>query len=316
LRRAWLAAPYLIAGRSGPARGKAPMQGPAQPSHYRFKLGAFEITTLSDGAVVLDGPHPIFGNNQSAAKVQKYAEANLLPRTKHQISFTPVIVNTGATVVLFDSGNGGNGFVPRPAAGRLAEAIRAAGFDAGQIDVVAVTHCHPDHIGGLMEGGKPAFPNARLAIGEAEFAFWSAPERLSGETEGMAKLTQSNIVPLKDKMTLLKPDGEVAPGIRAVGAFGHTPGHTAYHIESEGKRLLLWGDICNHPVFSLQKPDWHVSFDMDKQKAVETRRKLFDMVATDRIPFTGYHFPFPAVGFVEKKAAGYRYVPATYQLAV
>ena len=133
-------------------------------------------------------------------------------------------------------------------------------------------------------------------IGETEYQFWSAPERLSGPTEGPAKLVASNVTPLKDKMSFIKDGAEVAGGIRAMAAFGHTPGHMAFHIESGGKRLLLGADFCNHYVLSLQRPDWEVRFDADKAKAAETRKKLLDMLAADRIPFTSYHMPFPARG--------------------
>ena len=101
----------------------------------------------------------------------------------------------------------------------------------------------------------------------------------------------------------------------AIAAFGHTPGHMAYHIESAGRRLLLWADASNHYVLSVQQPDWHVCFDMDKEAAVATRQRLFDMANAERIPVTGYHMPFPAVGFVDKTAdGGYRWVQASYQL--
>ncbi len=115
-------------------------------------------------------------------------------------------------------------------------------------------------------------------------------------------------------MTFLNDQGEVVSGIRAMAAPGHTPGHMAFHIESEGKRLLLGADFCNHYVLSLQRPDWEVRFDADKAKAAETRKKMLDMIAADRIPFTSYHMPFPSVGYVEKAGEGYRYVPATYQM--
>ena len=152
-------------------------------------------------------------------------------------------------------------------------------------------------------------------IGETEYGFWSAPERMSGPTENAAKLVAANVTPFKDKMTFLKNEGEVVPGIRALDAAGHTPGHMAYHIESDGKRLLLGADFCNHYVLSLQRPDWEVRFDADKATAAATRMKYLDMLAADRIPFTSYHMPFPSVGFVEKSAdGGYRFVPATYQL--
>ena len=124
----------------------------------------------------------------------------------------------------------------------------------------------------------------------------------------------ANVTPFREKMTFLADGGEVAPGIRAVAAPGHTPGHMGFHLESEGRRLLIGADFCNHYVLSLQRPDWVVKFDADKEQAARTRKTLLDMIATDRIPFTGYHMPFPAVGFVEKAGEGYRYVPASYQL--
>ncbi|MBI4184726.1 MAG: MBL fold metallo-hydrolase [Proteobacteria bacterium] len=304
-------APLAGAAVPRPARAAAPMLGAAHPTHYRFKLGAFEITTIWDGAVGLAGPHPIFGNDQPAAEVQKLAEEARLPKDRMAISFTPVMVNTGRELVMFDSGNGAG---RRPNAGRLAASLGSAGFSPDQVDVVVVTHCHGDHIGGLMEGGKPLFANARYVIGRVEYDFWSARERADGPVATNAKLVQSNVVPLAPKMTFLEPEGEVAGGIRAVGAYGHTPGHMAFHLESEGKRFLIWADTSNHYVASVGRPDWHVSFDMDKAMAVATRRRILDMAATDRLPVTGYHMPFPAVGFVERKDTGYRWLPASYEL--
>jgi glyoxylase-like metal-dependent hydrolase (beta-lactamase superfamily II) len=116
-------------------------------------------------------------------------------------------------------------------------------------------------------------------------------------------------------MTFVKDGGDVVAGIRSIEAFGHTPGHCAWNVESAGKRIVIGGDFCNHYVLSLRYPDWHVSFDMDKDMGVATRKRMLDMLSTDRVPFTSYHMPFPAVGFVEKGADGdYRFVPATYQM--
>jgi glyoxylase-like metal-dependent hydrolase (beta-lactamase superfamily II) len=304
-------APALGAGFTAPARAAAPMMGASLPEVYRFKHGDFEITTVSDGAIQLDGPHPIFGNDQTPEDVQAYAQENFLSPSRMEISFTPVIVNTGNELVVFDSGNGAG---RRPNAGKLASMLSAAGYSPDQIDVVVLTHFHPDHIGGLMEDGKSLFPNARYVIPEDEYAFWTAPDRMGSPGEGVAKLTAANVVPHAEKATFVKDGGDVVSGIRAVGAPGHTPGHTAYMIESGGKPFLLWGDVTNHYVLSLQKPDWHVVFDVDKDQAAKTRKTVLDMVATDKIPATGYHMPFPAVGYVEKSGNGYRWVPASYQL--
>jgi glyoxylase-like metal-dependent hydrolase (beta-lactamase superfamily II) len=285
---------------SGPALAAAPQIGPAAPTHYRFRLGEFEVTTISDGAVQVDGPHPIFGENVSAAEVQALAAQNFLPPDKMVIGFAPVVVNTGKELVLFDTGNG---VARRPDAGRLASMLATAGF-------------HPDHVGGLMENGQPLLPNARYVTAAAEYDFWSPKERLSGPTERVATLVQANVVPLAEKTTFIKEGAEVVSGIEALDASGHTPGHMAFHIESAGKRLVVTADTANHFVMSLQRPDWHVRFDMDKEQATASRKRIFDLIASERIPFSGYHMPFPAVGFVEKQELGYRYVPVAYQLAL
>jgi glyoxylase-like metal-dependent hydrolase (beta-lactamase superfamily II) len=301
----------LIVTDSSPVHAAAAMLGPARPTFYRFRLGAFEVTTLLDGAIQADGPHPTFGMDQTAETVQAYAEANFLPPTRVENTFAPVLVNTGAALVLFDSGNAA---ARRPGAGNLVATLRAAGYEPGQIDVVVITHMHGDHVGGLMADGAAAFPNARYATGEIEYDFWSKDERLTGPTEASAKLVRANVVPLAEKTTFLKDGSEVVPGIRGLAAFGHTPGHMAYHIESEGRRLLLWADTANHHVLSVQRPEWHVRFDLDKEMAVATRRRILDLAATDRVPVTGYHMPFPAVGFVGKAGGEYRWVAASYQL--
>lgn len=296
---------------AGLARAAAPLQGAAPASMHRYTVGGFEVTAILDFARPMEKPETIFGTNQKPEDVAALLQANFLPSDRMLNMFTPLVVNTGRELVLFDTGLG------TTAGGQLAGRLAAAGISADQIDIVVITHCHPDHIGGIATDGKPLCSNARYVIGETEYAFWSAPERLSGPTENAAKLVAANVIPFKDKMSFITDGTEVTTGIHAVTAPGHTPGHMAFHLESEGKRLLIGADFCNHYVLSLQRPDWEVRFDADKATAAATRVRLLDMLAADRIPFTSYHMPFPSVGYVDKTGdGGYRYVPATYQLTL
>jgi glyoxylase-like metal-dependent hydrolase (beta-lactamase superfamily II) len=295
-----------------PAQAAAPMLGAARPQFYRFTLGEFEVTTISDGGLQLDGPHPIFGNNRPAEEVQDYAAAHALPTDRHEISFTPTVVNTGRELVLFDTGNGAAR--REMGAGHLRERLSVAGYSPEQVDVVVITHGHPDHIGGLLEDGEPAFPNARYVVGETEHQAWLTGEGIPEGRKDNQQMYNQVVVPFEDKLTFLQPDGEVVSGIRAVNAFGHSPGQLAFHVESGGERVLLWADVANHYILAVQKPEWHVVFDHDKKAAVATRKRIFDMVATDKIPAIGYHMPFPAIGYLDTYDGGYRWVPASYQL--
>jgi glyoxylase-like metal-dependent hydrolase (beta-lactamase superfamily II) len=288
------------------------MKGVLRPSICRFRLGAFEITNILDGVSQRDGPHPLFGADQPAGVVQRHAEANRLPPTRFENSYTPTIVNTGHELVLFDTGNG----EPRRGAGlgSLRPLLDDAGYGQGDIDVVVITHCHPDHIGGLLEDGEPAFPKARIVFGEVEFASWRRGDNIPESRKETRELFMQLALPFADEASFIAPDQEVVPGIRSVEAYGHSAGHMAYHLESEGQRLLLWADVTNHYVASLQRPEWHVRVDDDKEKAIATRRRILDMVATDRLWAIGYHMPFPAVGAVERTQDGYVWLPLSYQL--
>ncbi len=298
------------------AAAKAPMAGTGMTMFRRVKLGGFEVTTVFDGFANVPRVFPVFGQNQSVETVSAHMQANFLPGDAMQIGFTPVVVNTGNELVLFDAGNGSGRGETR---GMLLNALAAAGFQPEQFDIVVVTHFHPDHVGGLVTNGAATFPNARYVTGEAENNFWTSKDIMESSDKGMqgrVKFVKDNVIPLADKFSYIKPGDDVVTGITAINAFGHTPGQMAYNIESDGKRLLLWADACNHYVASLQKPEWHVIFDMDKDAAIASRKKILDMAAADKVPATGYHMPFPAIGYVEKVGDAHRWVPMSYQLDI
>jgi glyoxylase-like metal-dependent hydrolase (beta-lactamase superfamily II) len=281
--------------------------GTQRPSIYRFKLGAFEVTNLLDGFNPGRATHPTFAGNLPAETVYAHARANKVAPDKYEHVYVNTLVNTGKERVLFDTGNGKGRDVNM---GKLPELLVQAGTTPEQIDVVVITHGHPDHINGLMTDGRPTFPNARYIFGEVEFDFWKKGENVREERKANRERFVQVAVPLADRATFVKKEGEVLSGIRAIPTFGHSPGHMSYHVESEGQRLLIWADVSNHYIFSVQQPEWYGSFDDDKDAAVATRKRVFDMVATEKLPVVGYHMPFPALGFVERAGASYRWAPA------
>ena len=312
---AGLALSPLELSRAAAETGSSQVQNPSQvenPGFHRFQFGDFEITTLSDGRRAGQAPEKIYAFEQDPKEVAALLEENLLPADRFVNSFTPVLINTGKELVLFDTGMGAGG--REAGVGKLTSALEASGYKTDDVSLVVLSHFHPDHIGGLMEDGKPAFANARYAAGQKEFDFWTDPARLDSPLKGAAELVAKNVTPLADKMTFLSEDSEVVSGIHPVAAYGHTPGHLAFRVETGGKSLMLVSDTMNHFVITLQRPEWHVSFDIDKEAAVQTRKRMFDMIATDRLPFIGYHMPFPALAYLKREGEGYRYIAETYQL--
>ena len=265
-----------------------------------FMLGDMKVTTLLAGTrTVTDDPQGIFGMNVSDEEFAEVSRRNFLPDDKGQFFFTPTVVESGSDVVLFDTGFNGEG---------IGGVLDAAGYSTDDITKVVITHMHGDHIGGLtMEDGSPTFANAGYIFGQAEYDHWSGTD-----SDGF----KNKIAPLAEKATFVGDGASVASGITGMGAFGHTPGHMVYMLDSGGQQVLLMADTANHYVWSLAYPDWEVRFDMDKEAAAQTRRNVLGMVAADRIPLIGYHMPFPGIGYVAEggpEGAAFHYVPATYQ---
>jgi glyoxylase-like metal-dependent hydrolase (beta-lactamase superfamily II) len=297
----------------------APLQGETQPTVYRFKLGGFEVSTILDSKAVRPGLHPMYGANATAAEVEALAKANNIDTARFEHHNIPTLVNTGKQLVLFDTGNGAlpleyEALKTRMPLGNLAARLAQLGHKPEDVDVVVLTHGHPDHIGGLVQGGKPVYPNARYVFGAAEYDFWKKNEGVREARVFNQKLFMTICEPLAAKSTFIKPGDEVVSGITAVDAFGHSPGLMAFHIESDSKRFMVTADTVTQYVMAVQKPEWFFDMDDDKEKAVATRKRMLDMLATDRLMFASFHMPFPGIGWIDRTASGYRWVPHSYQL--
>ena len=280
------------------AHSKGQSATPQNSIQNTAALGDFRVATLLAGTRVVEDPQSIFGMNVPAEEFAAASAANFIPADRSRFYFNPTVVNTGREVVLFDTGLSAASTLP---------ALAAAGYAPEDVDIVVITHMHGDHIGGLMNDGTPTYANARYVTGQVEFDAWAIREN-----EGFEK----NVRPLADMMTFIGDGDGIASGITGLAAFGHTPGHMVYMLESLGSRMLLMADLANHYVWSLAYPDWEVRFDQDKAAAAASRRKILGMLAADRVPLAGYHMPFPGVGYVESAEDGFRYVPLTYQLSL
>lgn len=281
----------------------------------KFKLGDFTVTILSDGQSVRDNPASLFGGDMTTPEeVGALLADNFLPQNQITLSFSQTLVDTGDQRILFDTGSGEGGV--ENGLGQMTANLAAAGYAPDQIDIVVISHMHPDHIGGLMAGGAPAFPNARYVTGQAEYDFWTSTDRVGTPIEGLHQMANAMVVPLAEQTTFIGDGAEIASGVNAMAAFGHTPGHMIYRVESGGQAVVITSDTSNHFVLSLQRPDWPFSFDADPVGAAASRKQVFDMIANDRVPFIGYHMPFPSVGFIEPLDGGYRFIPETDQLAL
>ncbi len=290
------AAALPLAGLATAVQAEAPALGASFATHRRFSIGGFEVTTLLAGTNTQPDPQSIFGRNVEAEAFAEVSAAHFLSTQETRFFFTPVVVNTGSSLILFDTGLN---------AVAITSALEAAGYMPDQIDTVVITHMHGDHIGGLIRGNNATFANANYITGRVEYDHWA---------DAGNDRFDSNMRPFAVQTTFLEPGQDVTTGITAVEAYGHTPGHMAYHLESDGAQMMLFADLANHPVWSLAHPDWEVRFDQDKEAAAASRRRVLDMLATERIPAAGYHMPFPALGFVDRHADGFVWVPESGQL--
>lgn len=294
-----------------PARAEAPQQKTQVPGYYRQMVGAFEVTALYDGQIMLDQK---LLKNASATDIQK-----LLAR-QFRVSPTPTaviafLINTGERLVLVDAG-AGRFF--GPTLGQVVPSLKAAGYQPEQVDVVLLTHLHGDHVGGLVQDGQAVFPRATVFASAGDAAHWLSPEVASRAPEGAQRFFQmarDGVAPYvqADRFKTFTGDAEILPGIAPVLSHGHTPGHTSYLLRSRGQQLLVWGDIVHNAAVQFARPTVTIEFDSDSRQALATRLKLLGWTARDALMVAGAHLPFPGLGQVRAEGKGrFAWVPLDY----
>jgi glyoxylase-like metal-dependent hydrolase (beta-lactamase superfamily II) len=320
-RRAFLssAAAGSTAALFAPRRSlaAAPFAAAQAPGYYRFQLGDAQVTVLHDGERSFPMPAQ-FVTNVPHDQALLAASAAYMPPGDVTVPFNPTLINTGGKLVLIDTGNG-----PSAGAGvgQLFANLQAAGVTPEQIDVVLLSHLHPDHTNGLLRpDGTIAFPNATILAPEPDWTFWMSDANMVQANDPITKAYFANnrkvLTGLDERIGHFRWNTEVAPGITAVPAPGHTPGHTAFTIASGPARLLVQSDVTNIPEFFLRNPDWHVMYDHDPEQAATTRHAIYNMAAAEHLLVVGYHFAFPSLGHVERVATGYRLMPIAWQAAL
>ena len=317
-RRTLLAGGSALAatGLAGaPALAKAPMLNTQAPTFYRFKLGNAEATIVSDGPLPLGDPSGAF-LGLSKDEIKRQLNDNFLPLENAVLEQNSLIVNTGSHLVLFDTGMGtARDF--GPTTGKLLNSMKQAGIDPKDIDAVVMSHAHIDHLGANVgDDGKSNFPNAQFYLMQSDFDFWTDEKLAGGPLKAFLAQAKKNLLPVRDRIVFIKDGQEILPGITAIAAHGHTVGHTVYMISSGGKSMCYIGDLTHHPVLLMEKPLTEFAYDTDPKQSAQTRVRLLNMFAANRIPIVAYHFAWPGFGHVAKQGDGFRYFPAPMNMVL
>lgn len=309
--RRWIAAFGLLAATTLAHAGAPPAKGQA-PGWYRMALGAFEVTALSDGTV--DLPVDQLLTNTTAAKVQAALMRAYL-KVPVETSVNGYLVNTGAKLVLIDAGAAG---LFGPTLGKLLANLKASGYTPEQVDEIYLTHMHADHVGGLTSAdGKAVFPNAIVRADKKESDFWLDKATMDKAPEAMKdffKGAQASMKPYVDagKFKPFEGDVELVPGIKAYATRGHTPGHAAYVVQSNGAKLVVWGDLMHVAAVQFADPSVTIQFDVDSRAAAPQRKKAYADAARNGYYVAIAHVSFPGIGQLRPDGKGYRWLPANY----
>jgi glyoxylase-like metal-dependent hydrolase (beta-lactamase superfamily II) len=295
----------------GLAHAGAPMQKTQAPGYYRMMLGDFEVTVLNDGTFKIEAGKLLKGIKPD--QLQKDL-AHAFLKDPYEWSVNGFLINTGSKLVLIDTGAGA---FFGPTLDHLVLNLKASGYQPEQVDEIYLTHMHGDHVGGLAVDGKRVFANAVVRAAQAEGDYWLSQAHMDAAPADRkdafkAAMTSVNPYVAAGKYKPFTGDVELVPGIHAMSATGHTPGHTVYVVESKGEKLLLWGDLMHVAAVQFRDPSVSIGFDTDGAAAKAQRAGIFADAAAHGYLVGGAHLTFPGVGHLRKAGRGYEFVPVYY----
>ncbi len=292
---------------AAPAGGTGSAQAPA---FHRMMIGDTRVTAISDGNLYANAS--VLPNADDAAFAEAM-EAMFLPTDRYTMPLNAYVVERNGRTVLIDTGGS---MQMAPTLGQLQANLAAAGVDASAIETVLLTHLHPDHIGGLVDGsGGAAFPNAELVVAANELSFWTDPATRAALPDGAKAMVDGVVKATEVYEGRMRPfEGDTGvDGIEAVPLPGHTPGHTGFRIAEGDRSLLIWGDIVHIAPLQVPNPEIYIGFDTTPEEAVATRKRIMDEAATDKMMITGMHLPFPGFAHLVRDGEGYALVPVPWQ---
>jgi glyoxylase-like metal-dependent hydrolase (beta-lactamase superfamily II) len=300
----------LAAAALPSAQAAAPMVKTPAPGFFRIMVGDIEVTPISDGTVDLPMDQLL---HQKAELTRAALEKNFL-KVPTETSDNAFLVNTGSKLVLIDTGAGA---LFGPTLGKFVNNLKAAGYQPEQIDEIYITHMHGDHVGGLASNGQRVFPNAIVRAGKADADFWLSQanmDKAPADKKGFFQGAMASVNPYvqASRFKAIEAAGPLVPGISALPEPGHTPGHTAYVVESRGQKLLLIGDLIHVAAVQFDNPQVTIGFDSDEKAAYAARKKVFDEAAKNGTLIGGAHLQFPGLGHISSQGKGYRWVPVNY----
>lgn len=296
-----------VQAKAAPAAATAALSNQVA-GFYRFKVGTLDAIAVADGALPQDDLAGTFATGADVSQVQAALDAKFIPNKGAHLHCNGMVLKSGADTILFDCGG-----KVAPTAGKLVDNLKAAGIAPEQVTKIMISHAHPDHIfGAVDDAGKSVFKNATFMMDENELAFWLSPDAAFPKSLLPADMQKWMLENVKLKLDAIKPQiqtfkagADLGGGVTALALAGHTAGHTGFMITSGAESLLHFADAAHLYATALPHPEWKVLFDYDADMAVQTRKKLFDQLASDKTRAFGYHFPYPGLGHVGRTNTAY-----------